>query len=335
MNPTPPPPRLVVVTGGAGFIGSHLVDLLIARGFRVRVFDNFSTGNRADVNPAAEAVEGDVRDEAAVGAALTGASAVCHIAGQASIRLSYQDPAADLNTNTLGTLHVLKACYAHGVRRLLFASSMTVYGSPDQVPTPETAPPNPAAFYGITKYAAERYVHLGAAAHPDRPLDVTSFRMFNVYGVRQSLTNAYQGVLAIFLGRVLRGEPIVIHSDGEQSRDFVHVRDVVRAWADALDQPASFGQVINLGSGRDTRVNRLCDLVLAACGHTRASYPVQYHAAQPGDIRRSAADITRARLLLGWEPEMPFDQGMAETLAWARAQAGGPAAHTPGASPAM
>lgn len=312
--------RHVLVTGGAGFIGSHLVDLLIERGFRVTVLDNLSTGDRSFVNPAAAFVAGDVRDESCLTPIFAGGvDAVCHIAGQASIRLSYLNPADDLNVNTLGTINILRQCTAHGVPRLLFASSMTIYGSPAHTPTPEDAPPDPVSYYGITKYAAERYVHLTAARTDlPAPLAVTSFRMFNVYGVRQSLTNAYQGVFAIFIGRVLRGEPIVIHSDGEQSRDFVHVRDVARAWADALDQPAAHGQVINLGSGRDTPINRLCDLVLESFGHTRESYPVHYHPAQPGDIRRSAADVTRARALLGWEPRVPFEDGMRETIAWAK-----------------
>jgi UDP-glucose 4-epimerase len=314
--------RRILVTGGAGFIGSHLVDLLIGRGEQVIVYDNLKTGRRDYVHPRAEFVHGDVTDESALLAVFErGVDAVCHIAGQASIRLSYLDPAADLNVNTLGTINVLKGCFAHRVPRLLFASSMTIYGNPRLVPTPETAPPDPVSYYGITKYAAERYVHLASARSDiDFRLNVTSFRMFNVYGVRQSLNNAYQGVFAIFIGNVLRGEPINIHADGEQSRDFVHVSDVVRAWADALDHPASTGEVINLGSGRATSVNRLCDLVLENFGHTRATYAVRHHPAQPGDIRLSAADVTKARQLLGWQPTVPFEDGMRETIAWARGQ---------------
>lgn len=314
----------VLVTGGAGFIGSHVVDLLLARGHQVAVLDNESTGTRANVHPAAEFIHGDVRDAAAVAAAVErGADAVCHIAGQASIRLSYLDPAADLSVNTLGTVNVLQACVRGGVPRLLFASSMTVYGSAAVVPTPEETPPAPVSYYAVTKWAAERYVHL-TAQRPDliRPLHVTSFRMFNVYGERQSLTNSYQGVLAIFIGAALRGEPITIHADGEQTRDFVHVSDVARAWADALDAPAAFGQVINLGTGLPLSINRLCDAVLATAGRSRATHPVRYAPAQPGDMRASAGDISRARALLGWEPRVTLADGMAQTMAWAR-RAGG------------
>jgi len=247
--------------------------------------------------------------------------AVLHIAGQASIRLSFADPTHDLSVNTIGTINILQQCIAHHVPRLLFASSMTIYGLSDIVPTPETAPPAPVSYYAVTKYAAERYVHL-TAARRDLGFDfnVTSLRMFNVYGERQSLTNAYQGVLAIFIGRVMRGEPLIIHADGEQSRDFVHIDDVARAWIDAIDTPASFGAVINLGTGIPTSVNTLCDMVLEAFGHSRATYPVLVEPAQPGDMRRSAADITQARALLAWEPRIKRDEGMRRTIAWAKGQ---------------
>lgn len=309
----------ILITGGAGFIGSHIAELLISRGHQVIALDNEQTGKRANLPPEAEFIYGDVTDPLALEAVFgRGLDAVFHIAGQASIRLSFMDPAADLNVNTLGTVRVLQACLAHKVPRLLFASSMTIYGSTPPTPTPETAPTNPVSYYAITKLAAENYVQ-ATALRPDLDFDfrVTSFRMFNVYGPRQSLTNAYQGVFAIFLGNVMRGEPIKIFSDGEQARDFVHVKDVARAWCDAMENPASYGQVINLGTGIPTSVNQLADLVLKAFGHTRASYPVEYHEAHAGDMRISAADTKRAGQLLGWTPQIPVLEGMAETIAWA------------------
>lgn len=314
--------KRILITGGAGFIGSHLTDALIARGYRAVVLDNLSGGKRAHVNAAAEFVQGDVTEPAHLEPIFAqGVDAVLHLAAQASIRLSFADPSHDLRTNTLGTINILQACLAYRVPRLLFASSMTIYGNSNPVPTAESAPPDPASYYAITKYAAERYVHLTAARRDlDFQFNVTSFRMFNVYGERQSLTNAYQGVLAIFIGNVLRGEPITIHSDGEQSRDFVHISDVVRAWMDALEQPATYGQVINLGTGTPTTVNALCDAVLSAFGKDRTSYPVRYAPAQPGDMRASAADIQRAQVLLNWQPSVPFAEGIQHTIAWARAQ---------------
>lgn len=314
------PARTILVTGGAGFIGSHIVALLISRGFRVVVLDNFSTGKRDYVPPDAILISGDVRSKDDIAQAFThGVDAVIHIAGQASIKLSYSDPTHDLSVNTIGTLNILEACLQHKVGRLLFASSMTIYGNPSVCPTPESTPPAPVSYYAVTKYAAERYVHL-TAERTDLafPLNATSFRMFNVYGERQSLTNPYQGVLAIFLGRMLRGEEIVIHSDGQQSRDFIYVEDVARAWVDALDAEQTFGEVINLGTGSPTSVNMLCDSVLAAFGHTRTTYPVRYQAAQLGDLRVSAADISRAHTLLSWEPAVGLDEGIRRTITWAR-----------------
>jgi UDP-glucose 4-epimerase len=315
--------RRIVVTGGAGFIGSHMTDALVAQGHQVTVIDSLVTGSRTNVAPQASFVEADVRHEAdLVPIFENGIDAVFHIAGQASIRKSFMEPVDDLNVNTLGTLNVLKLCVKFSVPRLLYASSMTVYGDPQQVPTPEDHPIDPRSYYGLTKYTAERYVHLTAARRDlAAPLHVTSFRMFNVYGVRQSLTNAYQGVAAIFIGNVLRGEPITIHGDGQQTRDFINVADVVQAWLLALDTPGAYGQVFNLGTGVPTTINAVCDAVLAAFGHTRASYPVRHAPAQEGDVFESAADIGKSRVVLGWTPQLSFAEGAPATITWAKRSA--------------
>ncbi len=230
--------RRVLVTGGAGFIGSHLADRLLADGFAVTVLDNLTTGVRERVPAAASFVEGDVADGELVADVFANErfDSVFHVAGQASIKLSFARPETDLATNVLGTVNVLRGCIESGVPRLLHASSMTVYGEPDRTPTREDVPCVPVSYYGVTKYAAERYVQI-AGDRPDLDLAVTSLRMFNVFGPRQSITNPYQGVLAIFIGNVLRGEPITIHGDGQQTRDFVFVDDVVDAWMRVLDAP--------------------------------------------------------------------------------------------------
>jgi UDP-glucose 4-epimerase len=309
----------ILVTGGAGFIGSHLADRLVGEGHYVVVLDNEATGRRANLPAAARYVKGDVTRLADLEQAFgTGLDAVCHIAGQVSLIRSFTDPVVDLRTNVEGTVNVLQLCVKYRVPRLLYASSMTVYGDTGVLPTPEETPCQPVSYYGITKYAAERYVRTTAErVDLDFDFHVTCFRMYNVYGPRQALDNPYQGVLGIFLGNLLRGEPLTIFGDGEQSRDFVYISNVVDAWVGALGNPASYGGVFNLGSGRRLSINRLADHVLTAFERTRASDTVVYAPGRPGEQRHVEADITQARAILGWEPKVPFAAGLAETVKWA------------------
>jgi UDP-glucose 4-epimerase len=199
---------------------------------------------------------------------------------------------------------------------------MTAYGEPDRIPTPEHVACVPVSYYGVTKYSAERYVHV-TGARPDVELAVTSLRMFNVYGPRQGLDNPYQGVLAIFLGNVLRGEPITIHGDGEQTRDFVFVDDAVDSWMRVLDDPGTDGAVLNVGSGVETSVNQLADTVLAALGESRGTWELRRQDVQLGDQRRAAADISAMRRL-GWKPSVALVDGIARTAAWARSTSATP-----------
>ena len=310
--------RRVLVTGGAGFIGSHLADRLLAEGFAVTVLDNLATGVRERVPADATFVEGDVADRVVVDEVFARErfDVVFHVAGQASIRLSFAEPEADLATNVLGTLNVLRGCMEAGVGRLVHASSMTIYGEPDRIPTPEDVACVPLSYYGVTKYAAERYVHV-AGNRPDLGLAVTSLRMFNVYGPRQSITNPYQGVLAIFIGNVLRGEPITIHGDGLQTRDFVYIDDAVDAWMRVIDLPESYGRALNVGSGEETSVTELSDAVLGAFGETRSTWEVRVEPRQLGDQRRAAAE-TGAIGRLGWSCRSSLAEGLARTVAWVR-----------------
>jgi UDP-glucose 4-epimerase len=307
-----------LVTGGAGFIGSHLVDRLLADGHDVTVLDNLSTGVRERVPAAARFEEGDVADSDVVDRVFVEGAfdLVFHVAGQASIRLSFANPEADLRTNVHGTINVARACIATGVPRLVNASSMTAYGEPAGIPTREDAPCVPVSYYGVTKYAAERYAQITGESSGGA-LSVTSLRMFNVYGPRQGIDNPYQGVLAIFIGNVLRGEPLTIHGDGRQTRDFVYVADVVDAWMRVVDADSTAGRVLNVGSGRETSVNDLADAVLGACGESRSSWGLQSGVEQLGDQRRAAAD-TSALELLGWTCTTPLSDGMTTTVAWAR-----------------
>ena len=323
----------ILVTGGAGFIGSHLTRRLLAEGHAVAVVDNESNGRRDNVPTGASFTLADVTRAAEVEPTFVrGLDAVCHIAGQVSIIRSFSNPVMDLRTNVEGTLNILQLCVKHKVPRLLYASSMTLYGDIRTVPTPEVEPCRPDSYYGITKHAAERYVH-ATAERSDLGFDfrVTSLRMFSVYGPGQSFSNPYQGVLGIFSGNLLRGEPITIFGDGDQTRDFVYIDDIVDGWLRALDNPASGGGVFNLGSGRSLSINQLAQSVIAAFGHCPGGYRVIYAPARPGEQRRVQADIRRAQAILGWEPRTTFEAGLAETVRWARDEfATGPTAATSG-----
>lgn len=310
----------VLVTGGAGFIGSHLTERLLRDGHEVIVLDNESTGRRDNVPVAARYRKGDVTRPLELEPVFaSGLDAVCHVAGQVSLIRSYTDPLIDLRTNVEGTVNVLQLCIKYRVPRLLYASSMSVYGRTSVLPTPEEIPCQPVSYYGITKYAAERYVHTTAErVDLDFAFRVTSFRMYNVYGPRQAVDNPYQGVLGIFVGNLLRGEPLTIFGNGEQSRDFIYVGDVVDAWARALEVPASYGQVFNLGSGQQTSIRRLADEVLAAFGGDRRGHGVRYAAERPGELRAVEANTNRAQAALAWRPRVAFADGLAETIRWAQ-----------------
>src|SRR5262245_25832394 len=258
----------ILVTGGAGFIGTHLCRRLLADGHAVSVVDNEFNGKRESLPPGVWFTLGDVAKPAEVEPAFArGLDAVCHIAGQVSIIRSFTNPVLDLRTNVEGTLNVSQLCLKYKVPRLIYASSMTIYGNGGAVPTPETERCWPDSYYGITKLAGERFVH-ATAERPDLGFDfkVTSLRMYSVYGPGQALDNPYQGVLGIFLGNVMRGEPITIFGDGEQTRDFVYIDDIVDGWTRALSTPATAGQVINLGSGRSLSINQLAEAAIRACG---------------------------------------------------------------------
>ena len=311
--------KRVLVTGGGGFIGSHLTDRLIHDGHDVAVLDNEITGCQENVNSAALYVRGDVTNWDCLEAVFAQSfDAVFHVAGQASTFKSFISPEEDLRTNVFGAINVIKMCIKHHVPRLLYASSMTVYGNPNLIPTPESELCKPISYYGITKYAAERYIH-ATAARNDLGFDfnTTSFRMFNVYGERQSLANPYQGVVGIFIGNILRGEQITIHSDGEQTRDFIYIRDVVDAWMFALDCPAAFGQVFNLGSGISCSINYLVDAIRSVAKGVTANSKIQYEKVRPGDQRYMTADIKKVQTALNWAPRVSLKNGMENTIRWA------------------
>lgn len=311
-----------LVTGGAGFIGSHITDRLIANNFEVTVIDDESTGKSENINPEARYIKGDIRDLLTLERAFVPKpDVVFHIAGKASTIKSFDDPYEDLSTNILGTVNVIQLCLKFKVNRLLYASSMTVYGEPSSLPINESEPAKPISYYGITKFSAERYVHSTALRNDlDFGFNVTSFRMFNVYGPRQSLTNPYQGVMAIFIACALQNKPITIFWDGKQSRDFVYIDDVVDAWMLAIKNPKSHGEIFNLGCGRRHTIDELADATLKSLGKSKDTHPIIYNEKRPGDQRHMEADISKAEKILNWRPKVSFEDGILKTVEWAKSE---------------
>ena len=319
--------KRVLVTGVAGFIGSHMAEGLLKKGFAVVGLDNMSTGEKRNIPKGITFIKGDVtKDKDLAKAFRKPLAGVFHIAGCASTIKAFDNPEVDLTTNTNGTVRVILRCLKHKTPRFLYASSMTAYGFVDKLPVNiDTAIPKPVSYYGISKYAAERYA-LATGLRQDLGFNfgVTAFRMFNVYGRRQSLTNPYQGVASIFIGNVLRNEPIKIFGDGEQSRDFIHISDVVAGWIKAFSAKKAVGQALNLGTGTRISINKLVRTDIAAFGKDPKTYPIQYFKVRPGDQRHMQADIAKTKRLLKWKPQMPFATGMSDVITWAREEADAP-----------
>jgi len=298
----------VLVTGGAGFIGGHLVRALVKAGYSVRVLDNLSTGsldNIGDLISSVEFVKGDVRDFNVVKEAARGVDAVVHLAALVDVAESFEKPDLYFEVNVKGTYNVVRAC--RGVRVLVYASSYAVYGEPSRVPTPEDHPTSPNSPYALSKVYGEALVEALAEKRGYRPVVL---RFFNVYGPGQS--RAYAGVVLEFVKRVSRGEPPVIYGDGSQTRDFIHVRDAVKAVLKALVNEGAKG-VFNVGSGVSVSINELAKLVLKLAG--REDLKPVYAPPRPGDVKRSQADISRARRVLGFEPRVKLEDGIRELLA--------------------
>ena len=298
----------VLVTGGAGFIGSHIVDRLLSDGHTVDILDNLTTGRRALLNPAARFHACDLRS-ARLGDALALArpEAVLHLAAQASVGRSVIDPLFDASVNVLGTLALLEACRRVGVARVVFASSGgAAYGDTDVLPTPENHPVHPASPYGTSKVAGEHYLECWAGL---TGASVLALRLANIYGPRQD-PRGEAGVIAIFVARLLAGAACVVNGDGEQTRDYVYVGDVADAFARALQYPRVSG-VLNIGTGTQTSVNDVYRRLARLTGVGRAA---EHGPARPGEQRRSVLDASRAKEALGWTAATPFDAGLARTV---------------------
>ncbi|MGA6099572.1 NAD-dependent epimerase/dehydratase family protein [Stutzerimonas marianensis] len=299
----------VLVTGGAGFIGSNLVDLLLAQGHGVRILDNLSTGKQANLpsDPRVEFIKGDVADVQLVRRAVQGCQAVVHLAAVASVQASVEDPVGTHQSNLVGTLNICEAMREAGIRRVVFASSAAVYGNNgDGEAIDEETPKAPLTPYAADKLASEHYLDFYRRQHGLEPV---VFRFFNIYGPRQDPSSPYSGVISIFTERALKRQPIIVFGDGEQTRDFLYVGDLVELLGQALKQEEIDVGAINVGLNRATSLNQL----LAAIGDVVGELPpVSYQAARSGDIRHSRAD--NARLLERYRLPSPVT-GMREGLA--------------------
>ncbi len=310
--------RLALVTGGAGFIGSHLVDALVQRGWRVRVFDNLSSGSEANLKHPSGAVElvvGDIRDGAAIGRACAGVDTVFHLAAFISVPGSVDDPATADAVNIGGTLNVLIGARDAGARRLVFSSSAAVYGEPDVLPTPESYLPAPGSPYGIEKLYGEHMSRIFASLYG---LETVSLRYFNVYGPRQNPASEYAAVIPKFADALTHGRVPTIFGDGGQTRDFLFVRDVARANILAAESDLAVGSVINIASGNAVSVLDLCSMMRDLCG---CDAQPCFGQARKGDVRQSLADVRRASALLGFTASVSLREGLQQTIEAMRAGA--------------
>ena len=316
----------ILVTGGAGFIGSHIVDALLAAGHEVAVLDDLSSGSRDNLPPGVPLHLADIVDAAAVGRAVAAEKpdAICHQAAQMSVSRSVREPLFDAQVNCIGLINVLDAAVRQGCGRFVFASSGGVLYGDVTTPAPESTPANPVSPYGITKWVGERYLKFYAEEHG---LAAVALRYSNVYGPRQN-PHGEAGVVAIFCKKLLAGEPATINGDGRYVRDYVYGPDVARANLIAVtaDLPAVQPKTLtslNIGTGIGTDVNELESKlrqamagVLAGRGRDAALPPPRHGPARPGDLRSNLVDASRARQVLGWEPTVSFADGLARTAAW-------------------
>jgi UDP-glucose 4-epimerase len=303
----------ILVTGGAGFIGSHIVDRLLDEGIKVRVLDNLSTGDKKNLTyhknkEKIQFIQGDIRDLDLVKEAIKGVDAVFHEAALVSVNLSVENPLVSNKINVTGTLNLLKACVDAHIKRVVLASSCAVYGDIETLPNHEKLAPNPLSPYAVDKLATENYAKVFYNVYG---LETVCLRYFNVYGPRQKF-GPYSGVISKIINRLLDNKSITIYGDGEQTRDFVNVKDVVEANLLALTKQEVVGEVFNIGTGEPTTINNLTHTIQEIMDKT-ALNPVHAEPRQ-GDIKHSYGDITKARRKLGYEPKINLEKGLSELI---------------------
>lgn len=301
---------LYLVTGGAGFIGSHLTEALLTRGDRVRIVDNFSSGKKSNLRPGAEVVEGDLADDGVAARAVAGCDYVLHQAAVPSVPRSMKDPLGTHRANVDGTMQLLVAARDAGVKRLVFAGSSSTYGNSAVLPKREDMRPAPISPYALQKHIGEQYCQLFTSVYG---LETVTTRYFNVFGPRQAPDSQYSGVISLFTKALLAGQAPLIHGDGRQTRDFTYVANVVDGVLRAATTEGVAGEVINIATGG--RIS-LLELVRVLQMITGSNVAPTFGPPREGDVQDSQADIFKARKLLGYEPTVPFEEGLRHTVAW-------------------
>ncbi len=305
----------ILVTGGAGFIGSHIVDRLLKKGFEVTVVDNLSTGQRENITQHKDKkdfhfIKGDIQDKALVKKVVENVDAVFHEAARVSVPKSVENPLLTNEVNVSGTMNLLEACRNSDLKRFIHASSSSIYGETETLPKHERQMPQPISPYAVSKLAAENYVKI---YHRVYGLNTVCLRYFNVYGPRQ-IYSAYSGVIPIFINRLLNNEPPIIYGDGKQTRDFTFVQDIVEANMLALTKETAVGEIFNIATGTRTTINQLATMLQQIMNKTNLK--PEYTDPRPGDIKHSYADITKAKKLLQYEPRIFIKDGLTRLVEW-------------------
>jgi len=308
--------KKVLVTGGAGFIGSCLSSRLIDEGCNVVVIDNLSTGFESNIPQAAEFLKLDISKEDFINK-LTKIrfDYVFHLAAQTSGEISFEDPAYDVKTNVMGTLLLLNWSMEKRVKGFIYASSMSIYGDDQDLPVKETSPSRPLSFYGVGKLASEKYIDIFVK----KGLPVTSLRLFNVYGPGQNMENLKQGMVSIYMAYIAKDEPILVKGSRDRFRDFIYIDDVVDAFIRAAFSEKAASKTFNVGTGKQAFVWQLLDEITKAFGYKVGDYPIQIEGSTPGDQIGIYADISKIKQYLSWEPKVELSDGIVRMVEWLKA----------------
>jgi UDP-glucose 4-epimerase len=307
----------VLVTGGAGFIGSSLSSRLVDEGFRVFVVDNLSTGFESNIHPQAEFLEIDISKEWFVDKLpKTEYSCIFHLAAQSSGEISFENPEYDVKTNVMGTFSLLKWAKDKNLKRFVYASSMSIYGDVQDLPVKEICQQRPNSFYGVGKLASEKYGEI----YKKIGLPVTTLRLFNVYGPGQNMKNLKQGMVSIYMAYIAKNEPIIVKGSRDRFRDFIYIDDVVDAFVKTAFSTRAVNQVFNVGTGQQTFVWQLLEYITDAFGYPEGMYPIKFEGCTPGDQVGIYADISKIWESLSWRPKVDLSHGIKKMAEWLKSE---------------